>query len=376
MPISRVTEIVAGLCILNVLGILVCTLWPFDFFAQNRVTWLEQTNGVRLRSRGVLVTQEPLNSTGSQFPNGPVTLEVWIEPSRDDSMFTILDVFQPNNHLRFRLQQYFPGLVVSHNNHAPNGNPVRAKVDVSDVLQRNKASFVTITSGTNGTSVYVNGKHNRTFSYFKISLQDFSGRLSFGNSAFHLEPWFGEVYGLAIYPREFTAEEVLSSYRNWIGENATASETRSLVAKYTFSERSGDVVHNQVSGGANLIVPKNFMVAQHSFLMAPWHEFEPTWIYFWDVLRNVVGFMPMGFFFCAWCYLSGRTRHAIAYSVLSGAVLSLSVEVLQAYIPQRESGITDIITNTSGAAIGALIAQSKMFQRLLTRRPAATSKSV
>ncbi|HEY2117886.1 MAG TPA: VanZ family protein [Candidatus Acidoferrum sp.] len=305
---------------------------------------------------------------GSQIPDGPMTLEVWIEPSHADSIFTILDVFQTGKHLRFRLQQYFLGLVISHNILAPNGHPIRAKVDVNNVLQTDKVSFITITSGTNGTSVYVDGKHRRTFPYFRISQQDLSGRLSVGGSAFHLEPWFGEVYGLAIHAREFTAEEVMRSYQERAEVNSTNVDPGSLVARYTFSEHTGNVVHNQVSGGANLIMPKNFVVAQHSFLTAPWREFEPTWGYFWDVLRNVAGFVPMGFFICAWYYLSGRTKHAIAYSILFGAALSLSVELLQAYIPQRESGITDIITNTSGTALGALLASSRPMRSLLTRR--------
>jgi glycopeptide antibiotics resistance protein len=56
-----------------------------------------------------------------------------------------------------------------------------------------------------------------------------------------------------------------------------------------------------------------------------------------------------------------RSRwRAILFTILSGAGLSFAIEVLQFYIPQRGSGITDIITNTLGAALGALLARPRI----------------
>jgi len=38
---------------------------------------------------------------------------------------------------------------------------------------------------------------------------------------------------------------------------------------------------------------------------------------------------------------------------------------LQSYIPRRASGITDIITNTLGAALGALLVRSTIVSSIL-----------
>ncbi len=52
------------------------------------------------------------------------------------------------------------------------------------------------------------------------------------------------------------------------------------------------------------------------------------------------------------------------YTVLAGGFLGLLIEVLQAYIPQRDSGWTDVITNTLGTAIGALIARPSLVRSI------------
>jgi hypothetical protein len=368
---SRVTKLFAGLSFLTVLGIFVCTLWPFDFLPPNRVSWRAQSNGLRLAGRGVLLTETPLVPSNFQAVDSRCSLEVWIKPARVNSVFTILDVFRPDNHTRFRLQQYYNGLIVSHNVTAPSGVPVRIKIDVNDALERGKATLVTLTFGKSNTAVFLDGKHVQTFPGFHVSLRDFAGRLAVGNSAFHLETWPGEIYGVALYSHELSADEVLSSFKNWTSANPSSGDPLGAIAKYTFSERSGDTIHNQGLNGVDLTIPKRFRVPEHSYMTLPWREFDATWSYFWDVVRNVVGFMPLGFFLCAWLYLRGRNQHPILTVILFGAVLSFSVELLQAYIPQRESGITDIITNTSGTALGAWLASMQTMRRLLTRRGTA-----
>jgi hypothetical protein len=368
LSMSRATKIFAGLSFLTVLGILVCTLWPFDFLPPNRVFWLGQSNGLRLAGRGVLLTESPLVPSDFQPADGRCSLEVWIKPARVNSVFTILDVFRPDNHTRFRLQQYDNGLIVSHNVTAPSGVPVRIKVDVNDALERGKATLVTLTFGKTNTAVFLDGKHVQTFPGFHVSLRDFAGRLAIGNSAFHLETWPGEIYGVALYSRELSADEVLSSFQNWTSGGSISGDPAEAIGKYTFAERAGDIVHNQSSHGVDLIIPKRFRVPEHSYMTLPWREFDASWSYFWDVVRNVVGFMPLGFFLCAWLFLRGQNRHPILSAILVGAALSFSVELLQAYIPQRESGITDIITNTSGTALGALLVSSQPMRSLLTRR--------
>ncbi len=75
--------------------------------------------------------------------------------------------------------------------------------------------------------------------------------------------------------------------------------------------------------------------------------------------------MPFGFAICALLSGSGRFGRALLYTTLLGALLSFSIELMQASIPQRASGITDIITNTLGAFLGALLLRSKFISQML-----------
>lgn len=70
-----------------------------------------------------------------------------------------------------------------------------------------------------------------------------------------------------------------------------------------------------------------------------------------QIFLNILLFAPMGFF------ISLRCRKGFLKTVLLCALLSLAIELLQPWVTVgRVCDVTDLITNTAGAALGWLVA--------------------
>ena len=84
------------------------------------------------------------------------------------------------------------------------------------------------------------------------------------------------------------------------------------------------------------------------------------WVRGWgafDVLSNLLGYLPLGFLTFAAVLRSGyRTRYAAAAAVLLPSLLSLLLELLQNYLPERVPSLLDWALNSCGATLGAVLA--------------------
>jgi hypothetical protein len=135
------------------------------------------------------------------------------------------------------------------------------------------------------------------------------------------------------------------------------------IAVYSFDEGTGDLAHNQIDPATDLLVPERYFNLHPKFLAWPWREWYPGSSYYKYMAVNIVGFIPLGFVFCAYLSAVSSTKRELMWTVILGFAVSLTIETLQAFLPTRESGMTDIITNTLGTALGALFCNSRLAQR-------------
>src|ERR1035438_2554446 len=160
--------------------------------------------------------------------------------------------------------------------------------------------------------------------------------------------------------------EVARHYADWTAvPSAVLPDPNYALAGYLFHEHQGRVIHSDPGRGPDLIIPRSFDVPDKEMLTSPVKEFEPTRIYFNDVIVNILGFMPLGAILCVYFSLMRSRSRSILYATLIGGVLSLAIEVLQTYIPSRGSGMTDIMTNTAGALLGAAIVPADLVRDML-----------
>ncbi len=142
---------------------------------------------------------------------------------------------------------------------------------------------------------------------------------------------------------------------------------------------------------ADLVMPEQFTPYQRVYLGwdPDWMKNRSDWL---DLAVNVVGFVPFGALLLLvlgkgknglsglsrLSSLSGRKEEkskgeiaaqpsaarndmpqiviVVVLAVLVGFGVSLAIELLQAYLPSRDSSLRDLITNVLGTAIGAIAA--------------------
>jgi hypothetical protein len=75
-----------------------------------------------------------------------------------------------------------------------------------------------------------------------------------------------------------------------------------------------------------------------------------------DAFLNILLFMPFGFAIAEKFRERGKSwSTTLAWALASGALVSYGIEFTQLYIPMRDSGWQDVITNTSGSVAGFIL---------------------
>lgn len=88
-----------------------------------------------------------------------------------------------------------------------------------------------------------------------------------------------------------------------------------------------------------------------AFLTSP----VPRHVTAFDLIVNVVGYLPLGALLVLALHPRLRGLAALAVAALAALLLAGTIEALQTYLPRRVPSNIDLATNTAGALLGALL---------------------
>ena len=366
LPRGTANKLLLAVCLLILAGILIAGLSPFTPHLKNQVRWLDGQNGLYFGEYASILSSAPLTLQGP--PDGPASVELWMQPGLIDDSNTMLAFQTPESPLRFRIEQNGSALMLERQATGRYQQKTPKPIWIAGAMQQDVPILITVTASTQGTAVYLNGTQARFAPDFGLTRHDLTGGIVVGNSAVVNDSWSGMLRGVAIYNQELSAEQVQRNYEGWTrnSQPGALDETKA-VAVYPFNERSGKIVHSLVPAGVNLYIPDYYLVLYPPLLQPFWKHWGWNWAFWKDGLINVCGFMPLGFFFCAYFSLSKPVGRAILMTIILGCAISFIIEGTQFYLPTRDSDSMDFINNTLGTALGAFCYRPRFVQDLLAR---------
>ena len=367
------------LCLLMTAGFLFVGLWPFDPSPKNRAYWIPDEKGLhfdgqnrrfKLSVGGIAYTPSPLSSTKPLLSEkGSFTIDIVLKPAVviNSGVPHIIGFVDSAGKEAFYLGQWKQSLIMRWFTYDEGGRRWRKEIGVRDALIKDKTQRLTLVADLTTCSIYVNGELVKTFQDVSLIGEKESMRgcsVTLGNSMNVKGPWTGSVIALKVYERMLSESEIARDW-DWATESASG---QGLMAAFEMGRSHSTSIPDLSDNRNTLAVPERITLTNNILDWPDWKnqkDSSPAG----DIAVNILGFMPFGFLFAFWReQVNGSKRwRSILLVVLVGAMISLVIEMTQAFVPARDSNMVDLICNTAGAAIGGLTLA--LFVRLRTEKP-------
>ncbi len=332
------------------ISIFVAGLWPFNFVPENRIRWLPGGAGLRFDGYGQVYSSGPIGSPRTQNGVAEATIELVFTPSRSYGNASAVFSLANQDEISFAIGQSLTDLFLQGPFTQGVGKPVE-KLWIDDVCGHAQELFVTVTLDTRHVDIYLDGHLARAF---PVSTRpgNLSGKVVVGHSVKGGGQWSGSVARLAIFEGTLDAAEISQRYEIWTKTRHLDSDVNHQGAAYEFVTPAGDFVRNVGETGSELIIPKTFRLSEPKVLEWPDHFNRSVAV---DAVINVAGFLPFGLgtCLCLRFWTGWSIARCLALTILVGASVSLVIELLQGFLPTRDSSLADLVTNILGTAIGA-----------------------
>lgn len=330
-------------CVAVSLGMLFAGLWPFRFRPSNQVHRFDGQPGLRFGKFGIVHAMEPFFGPGGAIdPAKPFTIRMEVRPHEEPStsLPRILSAHDEDGRELLFIGQWRDQLILGVLAAARTVHPGYREYGAGG-LRKDVVHSIAVRSDVDGVTLSVDGAEEETAAgvgIFPPSYERKPAWLILGNSPAGDSPWRGDLLSLSFSPGAFFPGKA-------------DSPAPPPVIRYDFSEGTGAVCRNSADSRYDLRIPDIFRAPKKAVLLPPWRVQRHDRSFWRDVFANILGFIPFGFAVYARTW-KGRAARGLVSAVLLGAGISLLIELLQVWIPGRNSSLTDFLTNVLGTYLG------------------------
>lgn len=335
--------------------------WPIT----NNVHWIPEQKALSFHHPGIAYVDD-VHIFNNKQHSGEFTIQIIVAPESvgKPGFRPVLMMHDGDDHSQLTIWHWGTSVIVM-NGDDYDYSRKWPRLYAIDALTPGEASFITVTSSNLGTSLFINSILVKKIKNWKLTIPNTGKKLQLilGNSVYGKHSWEGEIYGLALHGKALSPERVKRHYDKWLRQrNFTADSMDELLLLYTFNEYEdeGRLVSDRTGRNQPLQLPFRQVVLKKTFLSSPGHNFTPNQSFFVDAVLNLIAFIPMGAVIYYWSRRSKSLprRYEAQVIVAFCFFLSLSMEISQAWLPNRTSSWLDLVLNTLGAWLGVLLLDS------------------
>ncbi len=364
-------------------GLFVAGFWPLGFSPRNRVSPASEGRGLyfdgtksslRLSVGGLAYSDSvPGKAHAPDAAKGSLTILIRLRPGQENggSVPRIVSWAEASGREALYLGQYKENLIVRWFAAKPGGGTTPLEIGVGGTLIKSKTRRLAITSDQKETIIYADGRRTRRVPGAALlagerSIPDY--RIFLGNTPQADSPWTGAILDLALYDRPLGEDEIFEDWRRSSDRLGDPDPVRDgLTAAYKFETGESGRVSDFSGNGNDIIVPARIRI-NNKVLEWPDLNSESVASLAKDMIANILGFIPFGFVFLLWLDDEKRRprRRSYLFVIALGAFFSLAIEVTQAFMPARDSSLSDLICNILGTMLGVLAYH--YYSRFMNRR--------
>ena len=350
MPIFRRAKLLHCFSLL----LLIAGLWPFNFWESNKAG-IDAVNGLHLSPPSSVYTSAPAEKL-LDLRKFTILLHLSSDCYGSNGYLRILSYSLDDEGINFMIGQWEDSLVFKLR---ASGKPEPIHFETEGILQKGERGRVAIVFNGEKLVLYRDGhiKNEKKTGPLSFSNWDGSFPLLIGSEANGKFPWKGNIYSIMIFDRPFLPEEVqsfpLSVTSGHISEKP--------IIDYSFNGGGSQIKDHGIGQPAHLFIPERFTPYKRQLLALP--GIQDIRRNIGDILINVLAFIPLGFLLAGHFHRRDLAlKNALLFSIIIGFLISLTIEVLQAFLPSRNSSMTDLIMNTIGTAIGGIISRTSEYR--------------